>query len=169
MSVQMENDNGFRLKGWHVLSMFIAFFGVIIVVNVFMATLASSTWTGLIVKNSYVASQTFNAELAAARAQQVAGWKSQLAYQDGRLSVSLTGKEGEPLMLNAARVTFGRPAFEQQDQTVDLVPVGQGQYAVDVNLASGEWFVQVTGTIDGKPYRRDAGLTTNHKFSGRIK
>ena len=169
MSVQMESDSDFRLKGTHVLAMFIAFFGVIIVVNFFMATLASSSWTGLIVKNSYVASQTFNEELSAARAQQAAGWKSHLAYEEGRLTVKISGKDGKPLMLEAARITFGRPAFEQQDQTVDLVPTGRGSYAFDIDLASGEWFLRVTGLIDGKPYRRDAGLAVNHKFSGRIK
>ena len=38
----------------------LAFFGVIIAVNVVMATLASTSWTGLVVENSYVASQEFN-------------------------------------------------------------------------------------------------------------
>ena len=46
-----------EFTGWHMAITMIAFFGVIISVNLTMAILASSTWTGLIVKNGYVASQ----------------------------------------------------------------------------------------------------------------
>ena len=50
------------LTGWHVLAMFVAFFGVIIAVNLTLAWQAISTFPGLEVENSYVASQTFDAD-----------------------------------------------------------------------------------------------------------
>ncbi len=53
------------LTGWHVLAMFVAFFGVIIAVNITMAWKAISTFPGLEVENGYVASQSFDAEMAA--------------------------------------------------------------------------------------------------------
>jgi nitrogen fixation protein FixH len=51
----------------------VAFFAVVIAVNVYMARLASSTFTGVVVENSYVASQHFNRWLDEARAEERLG------------------------------------------------------------------------------------------------
>jgi nitrogen fixation protein FixH len=40
----------------------VAFFGVIITVNMIMARFAVTTWSGLVVPNTYVASQQFNTQ-----------------------------------------------------------------------------------------------------------
>ena len=50
----------FKLTGGHVLAMFVAMFGVIITVNMILAFSAVKTFPGLEVKNSYVASQSFD-------------------------------------------------------------------------------------------------------------
>ena len=52
----------------------VAFFGVVIAVNLLMAHYAVSTFSGTVVDNSYVASQEFNGWLGAARAQRALGW-----------------------------------------------------------------------------------------------
>lgn len=49
-----------RFTGYHMIACVVSFFAVIIFANVTMAWFASSSWTGLVVKNSYVASQQFN-------------------------------------------------------------------------------------------------------------
>ena len=49
-----------EFTGRHMLAIMLAFFGTIIAVNLVMAIFASRSWTGLVVKNSYVASQEFN-------------------------------------------------------------------------------------------------------------
>ena len=60
-----------EITGRHVLLGMVGAFGVIITVNVVMAWQAVSTFPGLEVKNSYVASQTFDAER---KAQLALGW-----------------------------------------------------------------------------------------------
>ena len=60
-----------EITGKHVLAITVSAFAVIIGVNVVMAWKAISTFPGLEVKNSYVASQTFDADRAA---QQALGW-----------------------------------------------------------------------------------------------
>ncbi len=70
------------LTGWHVLAMLVAFFGVIIGVNLTMAYFANSTWSGLVVANGYVASQSFDKDLARARAQR--RWAGPSASSTGR-------------------------------------------------------------------------------------
>ena len=60
-----------QLTGRHVLAIAVASFGVIIGVNVLLAVNAVSTFPGLEVENSYVASQTFDVER---KAQEALGW-----------------------------------------------------------------------------------------------
>ena len=57
-----------KITGWHVVAVFVASFGLIISVNILMAYKAISTFPGLAVKNSYVASQQFDKKRAAQQA-----------------------------------------------------------------------------------------------------
>ena len=49
-----------RFTGWHFTAIITAFFGVVIAVNLTMAVFATRTFGGVVVENSYVASQTFD-------------------------------------------------------------------------------------------------------------
>lgn len=158
----------FRFTGWHMLAIMIAFYAVIITVNVTLAVLASGSWTGLVVKNSYVASQGYNEHLAAARAQVERGWHSEIAVAPGRIAISVLSSDGTPLALEAATVEIGRPATEVEDRTLDLEPAGGGIYAADANLAEGLWALTVTATSDGVPYRREARVSVGADGIGRI-
>ena len=69
-----------KLTGKHVLMIFAGAFGVIISVNLVLAYSAIKTFPGLEVKNSYVASQTFNERKAA---QEALGWNVSAHHHDG--------------------------------------------------------------------------------------
>lgn len=158
----------FRFTGFHMALCMVAFFGTIIAVNVFMATLASTSWTGLVVKNSYVASQKFNGELEAARVQQARGWVSQLKYDNGILQLNLWDRNGNAVKLIGPTVFIGRPAFEQQDQNLQFSAVKQGSHTLPLRLDIGLWDLRITGSIDGKPYRRDARILVDGSRSGKL-
>lgn len=147
-----------KFTGWHMLIIMVLFFGVIITVNMTMAVLAGRSWTGLVVKNSYVASQKFNDELLEAKRQQARGWKSGLAYTAGQLSFELQDREGRPVVLTDMKAAVGRPASEQQDHTISLAHVGGGKYRADTKLAPGHWMVKVQGGSGERAFRRDARL-----------
>lgn len=147
-----------EFTGWHMLTLMLLFFGVIISVNVTMAVMAGRTWTGLVVKNSYVESQKFNGYLAAAKTQDAKGWRTGLAYREGFLVFEVRNKDGQPVVLDDAKIFVGRPAFEQADRTLALEPVGQGRYVAKAALAHGTWALRITGTSEGQPYRRDSRL-----------
>ncbi|MEI6485239.1 MAG: FixH family protein [Sphingomonadales bacterium] len=70
--------------GRHAAAMFVAFFGVVIAVNISMARLASGTFSGTVVDNSYVASQEFNRWLADARRQAALGWATPVSLDAAR-------------------------------------------------------------------------------------
>lgn len=147
-----------EFTGWHMLALMLLFFGVIISVNVTMAVMAGRTWTGLVVKNSYVESQKFNGYLAAAKAQDARGWRTKLNYNDGVVVFKVFDRDGRPVTLEQASLFVGRPAFEKADRTMVLTPTEPGRYIAAIELASGTWALRITGTSDGQSYRRDSRL-----------
>lgn len=168
MSVQTPLAKTSRFTGTHFAICMGAFFGVIIAVNVGMATLASTSWTGLVVRNSYVASQQFNASLAAAKVQKAAGWRSSITYHREKIIVRLQDRTGARLRLADPKLSVGRPVFEQRDKTVDLVTGTDGSASANLRLAPGEWALRIEGVVDGKPYRRDARLLVDTSYSGTL-
>lgn len=147
-----------QFTGRHMLFAMLAFFGVIITVNLTMAMFANSTWTGLVVKNSYVASQAYNRELEQAKVQAARGWTGNISYSDGSVVLSLTDKAGQPVLLETSIVRIGRPAFEQADHRVAMVHQGNGVYHAAGTLEPGIWQVSVRATSSQGDYRLDTRL-----------
>ncbi|MBE0554088.1 MAG: FixH family protein, partial [Rhodobacteraceae bacterium] len=87
-----------ELTGKHVLAITTGAFAVIIAVNVVMAFKAVSTFPGLEVQNSYVASQTWDKEMAA---QKALGWNVAEDYDEklGELRLTFTDETGAPVQL----------------------------------------------------------------------
>ncbi|MEK6636450.1 MAG: FixH family protein, partial [Pseudomonadota bacterium] len=83
--------------GWHMATILITFFGVVIAVNLVMARFAVSTFGGTVVDNSYVASQNYNRWLAAAEQQSQLGWKATLSLDGSRRVLVRAAKAGLPV------------------------------------------------------------------------
>lgn len=133
---------GRPLTGRKVLLIAVAFFGVIIAVNLTMATLAVGGFPGLVSKNAYAEAQQFDAQLKAERAL---GWRFASDYADGALSVRVAGPGGEPLDGLAVTAVVGRPATLQQDQELGLAPAPglRGAYVTRLPLGAGMWRVEI--------------------------
>lgn len=144
-----------QFTGWHMFFIMLAFFGVIITVNLTMAVLAGRSWTGLVVKNSYVASQQFNAELIEARRQAARGWQAKLVHDATGLSFELMDRTGQPVVLDDLIASVGRPAAEAFDQRVAMRPVGEGRYRGEVALGPGVWAIKILGGSGENRYRLD--------------
>ncbi|MEM9330889.1 MAG: FixH family protein [Pseudomonadota bacterium] len=168
MSLNEKKSQEFIFTGRHMLFSMIGFFGVIIAVNFTMAYLAKGSWTGLVVKNSYVASQHFNEGLEKAEAQRRAGLSSSLAYARGKLLLEL--KTGDAFIPNAYELVadIGRPAYEQEDQTLSFAGAGAHAYVLDINLDPGVWQVTVRSQTSGFAYRRDARIFVTETGEGYI-
>lgn len=123
-----------EVKGWHVFGIFALAFGVIISVNLTLAFNAVKTFPGLEVKNSYVASQSFDAD----RAAQVAlGWDVD-AHLDGNELVLAITQDDQPLEIVIEDAVFGRATMVKADQTPDFVFDGN-VYRAPVNADAGNW------------------------------
>jgi nitrogen fixation protein FixH len=137
-----------------MLSVLGAFFGTVIVVNLALAAFASRSWTGLVVENSYVASQEFNLRMREGRAQAELGWSGRLTIGDGHVRYRLVDARGQALRPSRVTVTFRRPVSEGEDRAVALLPARGGDFEADMILSEGSWIVEIQSEAGlDKPYR----------------
>ncbi|MDO5612073.1 MAG: FixH family protein [Paracoccus sp. (in: a-proteobacteria)] len=142
---------GKRFTGWHMLGFAGAMFGIIIVVNIFMAFKAVGTFPGLEVPNSYIASQSFERERAA---QQALGWTVTPAYDGQELTLQIVDEAGLPARVASLSATLGRPTHVREDVTPDFT-YDNGVFRAPLHLASGVWIIHVTATApDGTEFRQ---------------
>lgn len=143
MSVETMTDRKpFRVTGWTVLWGMIAFFGVITIANVIMIWLALSSYTGIEAKNPYEAGRTFNASIAAAKAQRAANWEVNADWDraDQRLAVNIRDENGVPISGLDVAVRFRNPIAEMRDQDLQLEERETGLYkAATPALENGQW------------------------------
>ncbi len=145
-----------QFTGTHMAVIMAAFFGVIVAVNLVMAEFASSSWTGLVVKNSYVASQGFNEVVAAKRRQDAMGWRSEYAMAGGKVSIRISDSSGDPVAVNSIDLTFRRPTFEADDHTIALTLLHPGEFGAEHRLGDGIWVVEVSADMGTDTPWRDA-------------
>lgn len=145
-----------KFTGWHMLGVLILFFGTIITVNFTLAFYANSTWSGLVVKNGYVASQEFDEVTAEKRRQLALGWTADTDYSDGVFSVTMTDAEKRPLRNAVVTARIGHPVEANEDRTVTLIEQGDGRYSADTELNPGPWaaFLNVVDT-QGQVWTRE--------------
>ncbi len=133
-----------ELTGKHVLAITLTAFGVIIAVNFYMAFNAISTFPGLEVKNSYVASQSFDRDRAA---QEALHWKVTPDYKDGILTIAITDAAGQPVEVHDLAVTIGRPTHVREDQTPHFT-YHRGVYSTPLTLAPGNWNIHLSARAE---------------------
>jgi nitrogen fixation protein FixH len=154
MTTRSRNAAAREFTGRHMLLIMLAFFGVIITVNLTMATFASTTWSGFVVKNSYVASQQFNEKAEWGRAQAALEWTGTLAVDNSAVRYRLTDKAGEPIAASSVVVTFQRAVSDAEDRTFVLEPGSEGWRAAVDALHDGAWIVEIKAEAGlEQPYR----------------
>lgn len=144
-----------EFTGKHMLASIVAFFGVIIAVNLTMAYFANSTWSGLIVKNGYVASQSFDKDLARVRAQDALGWTVAVTHGDGEVTLIFADRGQAKLDGLSVTGQLRRPATASLDQTLAFSPRSSGLYAAPANLKPGVWELDVVAdSAAGEPFKK---------------
>lgn len=126
-----------RFTGWHAAVALVAFFAVVIAVNLTMAMFATRTFGGVVVENSYVASQKYNEWLNAAERQMQLGWSIEPGLDaERRVTVGLN-------LTEATVRGFGRHPLGREPD-VPLTFTGRnGAYVSDRSLPAGRWNVHL--------------------------
>lgn len=143
------------ITGKTVLAWLFCFFGVVFTANGIFLYLALGSFPGVVVDSSYEAGQTYNQEIAAAKAQAGLGWQvsSEIARTsaDGaKLVVTAMDAHGTPLYGIAVNAALRHPAQENEDVTAVLRADGGGRYVGEIEkLASGNWTLVLEIEQDG--------------------
>lgn len=145
-----------EINGRHVLAGFVLLFGIIIAVNVTMAVSAVRTFPGLVVKNSYVASQSFEAER---QAQDALGWTAAARIEGGQLHLTLDGTHG-PARAEIESAVLGRPTHVAEDQVLSLAWTGR-DWSAPVTVVEGRWLLHLVARADdGTAFRQTLAVRT---------
>lgn len=139
--------------GRHITAIIVAFFVVVVSVNLIMARAASRTFGGVVVENSYVASQKFNGWLAEAERQKALGWSANASHRsDGRVVVTLGGVPEGVISLNGyARHPLGR----MPDQVLQFERAADGSYVSQGALPNGRWQLRLELRAAGQVWRSE--------------
>ena len=145
-----------EFTGWHMLGIMVVMFGIIIGVNLTLAYKAVQTFPGLETRNSYVASQTFDADRAA---QDALGWTLDTRLTHTRLSLAITDSAGAVVVPKVVSATLGRATNVAQDMTPDFT-VTDGVMLADVDAGAGYWNLRIVlEAADGTIFKRRIQLT----------
>ena len=124
---------GFKLTGKRVLIMMLAFIATFVAVDMYMFSVARSTFGGLVTQASFREGVKYDEQIAASRSQQERGWKvdAEVAPAEGGAAVTVRAvdKDGKPVTGLAGTATFSHPADARHDVEVELKETGAGVYA----------------------------------------
>ena len=129
--------------GRHMTMILIAFFGVVIAVNFIMARLASSTFGGTVVDNSYVAGQQYNAWLARAAAQDRLGWERSVTLDNMRHVRLDVRKGGVPLGGLKVSATLSHPLGRVDPRRFHFVLLPDGGLRSAEAIPAGRWMLDL--------------------------
>ncbi|MEM6762131.1 MAG: FixH family protein [Pseudomonadota bacterium] len=131
-----------EFTGRHMLLIMFAFFGTVITVNIVMATLASSSWTGLLAKNGYVASIDYAKDRAARADAAARGWVISASAEGGHISIDALDGRGDALAVS--EFVEAMPEDRRlKTRALTTAPSATGADASPV-LGPGYWMLRFT-------------------------
>jgi nitrogen fixation protein FixH len=157
-----SSSQGFT--GRHMLLVICTFFGVVISVNVTMAWLASSSWSGLVVQNTYVASQEFNQRAEAMKAMTASGISGVLSINGGMVHYDLRNRDGSPTAIDDVVLNFKRPVGDHEDFSITLRKTAEGRFEGEHGVATGDWIVEAISKRGGALIMHEAKRIDTAEF-----
>lgn len=139
--------------GRHFAAILIGFFAVVVAINLVMARYASATFGGVVVENSYVASQQFNGWLRAARREAALGWSAAVQREaDGRVAVTMGGDLPADLTITGeARHPLGR----ESDRKLVFRRLPDGSFLSNTPLPAGRWKLRLEAVAGAQRWRSE--------------
>lgn len=151
-----ESTSGYRVRGWHVLAILVAFFGIVTAVNVVMITSAIRTFPGQVSVTPYEDGVAYNKTLAQMAAQEKLGWRAAASVEGGQVVVHLRDRADAPV--EGLRVTgrLEHPATESGRLTPAFKETAPGVYVAQPGVLNGAWDLTF-----------DATDKAGHRFEGQ--
>lgn len=141
--------------GRDMAAVLIAGFGVVIGINLLMAALAVGGFSGVVVENSYVASQRFNGWLDEAQRQRALGWSAQAErLEGGRIVVTTLAVPADATVSAMLRRPLGRSDF----QRLLFKKAAPGRFLSTQAVAPGRWIIRVEIAASGGKWAMEGPL-----------
>jgi nitrogen fixation protein FixH len=153
-----------EVKGWHVLMVLMAFFGVTIAVNAYFVTMALQSAPGEYQKKSYLQGLRYNEVIAARQEQAAAGWTAALETRilpGGAFEVAVAMKDarGAPIADLTVTGNLRRPAQSEHDHVLAFHDDGKGIYRVQVpGVETGQWLLDFSAAGGQSPFYAEKTL-----------
>lgn len=138
-----------QFTGKHMLWIMITFFGTVMLVNGALAYFAIESWTGLVVPNSYVASQSFNKDTEIRTQAVDNGAEVSVAIENGYIILHIAGKQKEALSASGLKGELRHPVDGRKEAVVEFQLSGRGTYQSLTPLPVGTWVGDISGDING--------------------
>jgi len=148
-------SNNKKFTGKHMAMVFVGGFGVVIAVNLLMASFAVSGFHGVVVENSYVASQNFNGWLEKTKTSRALGWEVTSERRDDGRVILVT--EGVP---EGAAITaeLRRPIGEKDFASLTFAPDADGRWVSTEAVAEGRWTMRIAIAAAGQDWAGESAL-----------
>ena len=132
-------QHGFRLTGWHFLAIIVAFFAVVITVDVSFAVMAYKTFPGEVSVTPYEDGLLYNKKLAQIAAQEKLGWKAAAGAEPGAVVLIVEDAGGKPVRGLRVSGKLERPATETGRLNAAFHETAPGRYEADIGRETGAW------------------------------
>ncbi|ERF82304.1 FixH family protein [Bradyrhizobium viridifuturi] len=144
------------ITGRFVLITTVAFFAVVISVNMVMMRFAITTLPGTEVDSAYSASLAYQREILAARQQNERGWQVQAHIErrpDGAAAVAIEARDhaGAPLAGLNFLARLQRPTDRRADRAIEVTEAGSGSFHGRAEgISAGQWDLVIEGDAEGR-------------------
>lgn len=129
-----------RFTGRHMAAVLVVGFGIVATVNFTMASFATGGFHGVVVENSYVASQKYNDWLAQAEASEALGWEAEMMRDEAGFVVVTTNGVPEGAEITAE---LRRPIGEHEYANLGFTSQGDGTFRSTKPVSDGRWTVRL--------------------------
>ena len=155
-----------QVRGWHILTAILGFFGVIIAVNAVFIVLAVQSFPGEDVRRSYLQGLHYNDTLAERRAQAALGWRAVALLteqSDGAaIEIVLRNRDGAPVDDASLEASLQWPTAARRDRALAFEAAGNGRYVAHVgDVTPGRW------RLRGRAERDDGALDFESELTWR--
>lgn len=129
-----------QFTGRDMAIVMVAGFGLVVAVNFYMAARAADSFGGVVVENSYVASQKFNGWLDKAQQSRDLGWQAVIGRDaSGHLLVETSGVPESAMV----RAELRRPLGDPGRELITLTGSDAGRFRSQAPLDHGRWIVRL--------------------------
>jgi nitrogen fixation protein FixH len=157
---QAALEPAFRIKGWHVLVGFVAFFGVVIAVDTGFIIMSVRSFPGQVSVTPYEDGLVYDRKLAQMAAQERLGWQAGAAAEPGAVVVEVRDRAGAPLTGLVVTGKLERPATEAGRLKLRFDETSAGRYVARADRLAGAWDLTAVATgPEGERFEAERRLT----------